>query len=311
MIVRIGDRRPPWYDAIVSPLCAARRVLPPVIVMVTGWLATTTPAAAQSTAPEKTGAAAATPDSALTALKGRSVTIDTTSGLSAEGELASFDAQSVTVLTSQGRPLEVKRADILEIRVTVAPEVSPDPGAAPPPEIDSPPLAGASEEATTAPPGHEDGGGNHAPPPQVATTLTEFEQKVLQASDIEAPQCLDDAFAPGCREALAIGAKEMENSGTVRMIIGLSALGLGATLAGVGGWQVAEAKAEGDGGGGHMAAAFLLFLGSVGFTVTGAVLTPLGVVKANRARDYMAHEEISFQLWTGPSIGGAGLTGKF
>jgi hypothetical protein len=136
-------------------------------------------------------------DSSLEALRKRTVVLETSSGMSAEGELAAFDADTITLIRSDGQVIEVSRADVAELRVKAA---SPAPGTegAPAPNPTVVPAAPATDALAADPVASANPVTSPVPaPPPIPVPTVECSQD---------PECLAGIRAAKARRRIIVGS---------------------------------------------------------------------------------------------------------
>lgn len=158
------------------------------------------------------------PDSALTALSGRQVTVSTTAGLAVEGELVAFDEGTVTVLRADGQIVVVPRTEVASISVVTTP-VAPQPaeGAVTNPADPNPTVAPAQT----------------GPAANTEVVLSELEKAELAGTLYRGGmpnECLADQTTPLCRSMLKQGADGLDRAGVKTTVTGGVMLGLGLTV---------------------------------------------------------------------------------
>lgn len=285
-------------------------------------------------------------DSTLDALKGRQVEVTTKQGLSAAGELAGFDDQTVTIIRTDNKLAVLPRADIDAIRVKTAPPPEPKPAEAEGPA--GPDPAGPDPAANVASgdgqpqraAANPDAGADafHLPDVEYGETLgprpkhpdlTDYERDLHVISRASSDYCVNGPEDPKCRAVLRTGAEHSNNTNSL-VLGGVFGFGLGIIALGVGAWQLdvgvatqdAEEACEGlPSGIGNPCDD----LNSTTHLLVGGLLTPIGGVlligttigtavavgRVNEANRYLSeHPPIAFEPLIGPGFGGLKLRGS-
>lgn len=292
--------------------------------------ATTAPIAVAQT---NDAPAATLRDSTLKALVGRAVVVTTSAGLSAKGELAGFDEETITLIKPDKKVAVIQRADIEEVSVD-----APAAEAAPP----APPAKVESErgDAGSSASEEEDGDKTKLPPVRIAQPwqpgvrsthpdLSPYEQELHVMSGATTDYCVNGAKDDTCREVLTLGAEQVRRQGTSSAWVGLGVgVGLGAIGLGLGAWRLdiglAEAEAqeacEALSGFGSSACDELnpglnIGLGTVGvlggsaLIIVGGVLAGVGFSRSNEADSFLQRQRVSFTPIAGPETAGLAITG--
>lgn len=254
------------------------------------------------------------PDSSFEALKGRQVTVTTKSGLSASGELAGFDAKTVTLIKADSKLAIIERKDVTEM-VVATPDPAPAP-AQPAPATEAPAPAPAPAETT-------DQTSKKKKRKKKKLNLSRGEDGVHSAGPLDPAQhlfhewsgagrdyCKSGVSDPTCLRVLRKGAKKYRRRGGELVTQGIVTLIIGTVGVPVGAWLLTVGIAEEDGLDACVAAGLtschedwdpvpalgggggLVVVGGICF-LFGIIALPMGISRMGAADQFLLEHRVS------------------
>jgi hypothetical protein len=286
-------------------------------------------------------------DSTLEALKGRQVDVTSAGGLGVAGELAGFDAETVTIIRQDSKVVVVKRSDVMTLAVATVP--APAPAAVGGGQVHGTPASAApgsaqpGADATTAAVTKE----GWVPLPDVRVPvpyrpgtrstredLSAYEHNLHGLSGVTTDYCVNGKDDPKCSKTLTLGAEMAQSKGNGQAAVGIITAGLGIIALGIGGWRLdigLAAKEAADrcedlaGLTGitsvcdeadrkattNLMVGGMLTVAGGAAAIGGAVFSAIGFGNAGKARDYRFMERVAITPIVSPSVAGLTLEGSF